>query len=102
MGRTGPEASATPSAPFAPATVPLSVLAQVPVAVSVSDLDTHLTVWNPACERLFGWTAAEVVGRRALELFDVDPGLRDELEASILRSGHWEGIFRARHRDGHA
>jgi PAS domain S-box-containing protein len=27
------------------------------------DLDRNVTIWNPASEDIFGWTAEEVVGR---------------------------------------
>ena len=34
-----------------------------PMAVVGSDLEGKITVWNPAAERLFGWTAQEVLGK---------------------------------------
>ncbi len=34
-----------------------------PLAVIATDLDRKVTLWNPASERLFGWTAAEAMGR---------------------------------------
>jgi len=34
-----------------------------PVAVVGSDLEEKINVWNPAAERLFGWTAQEVLGK---------------------------------------
>src|SRR5215472_16039612 len=34
-----------------------------PMAVVGSDLQGKINVWNPAAERLFGWTAQEVLGR---------------------------------------
>ena len=33
-----------------------------PVAVLEVDLDDRIALWNPAAERMFGWTATEVVG----------------------------------------
>jgi two-component system cell cycle sensor histidine kinase/response regulator CckA len=35
-----------------------------PAAIEALDLDGRVRLWNAAAERLFGWTAAEVVGRR--------------------------------------
>jgi PAS domain S-box-containing protein len=34
-----------------------------PIAVVGSDLKDKINVWNPAAERLFGWTAQEVLGK---------------------------------------
>ncbi|MEA2487234.1 MAG: hypothetical protein QOF16_888, partial [Actinomycetota bacterium] len=32
-------------------------------AILAKDRDAQVTVWNPACERLYGWTAEEMIGR---------------------------------------
>ncbi|QYC37762.1 Alkaline phosphatase synthesis sensor protein PhoR [Nonomuraea coxensis DSM 45129] len=42
-----------------------AVLASSPNAVVAVDRDQTVLVWNEAAERLFGWTAAEMLGRRA-------------------------------------
>jgi PAS domain S-box-containing protein len=43
-------------------------------AIVAVDRDFAVTVWNPAAERMFGWSAAEVIGR-------VPPIVPDELQA---------------------
>jgi PAS domain S-box-containing protein len=35
-----------------------------PLGIWAVDLDGNVTFWNPAAERMFGWTEAEVLGRR--------------------------------------
>lgn len=40
-----------------------AVFDAAPVAVVELDLQDRVHLWNPAAERLFGWTAAEVLGR---------------------------------------
>ena len=40
------------------------VLEIVPEAVKVLDLDGRVLHWNPACERLYGWSAGDVRGER--------------------------------------
>ena len=35
-----------------------------PLAVVALDPEARVQLWNPAAERIFGWTAAEVLGRR--------------------------------------
>ncbi|MEV1168336.1 PAS domain-containing sensor histidine kinase [Nonomuraea sp. NPDC049784] len=42
-----------------------AALACSPNAVMVVDRDQSVLVWNEAAERLFGWTAEEMLGRRA-------------------------------------
>ncbi|MER7352268.1 PAS domain S-box protein [Nonomuraea dietziae] len=42
-----------------------AVLSSAPNAVVVLDRDQTVLVWNPAAERLFGWSTEEMVGRRA-------------------------------------
>ena len=43
----------------------LEILLQVsPVAIHLLDLDGTVRLWNPAAERLFGWTQDDVLGRR--------------------------------------
>ncbi|MGB7023662.1 MAG: PAS domain S-box protein [Candidatus Acidiferrales bacterium] len=32
------------------------------LAIAILDLDTRVQIWNPAAERIFGWSAAEVLG----------------------------------------
>ena len=41
------------------------MLASSPNAVVALDRDQTVLVWNPAAERVFGWPAAEMLGRRA-------------------------------------
>ena len=35
-----------------------------PVAIVEFDLDAHVRLWNPAAERIFGWSPAEILGQR--------------------------------------
>lgn len=73
-------------------------------AIIGKTLDGTVTDWNPAAERLFGYTADDAVGRRLSELI-FPPGAEAE-EGRILqhvargqRVNHFE--TRRRHRDGH-
>jgi PAS domain-containing protein len=52
-------------------------------AFMARDLDDPIRFWPAGCERLFGWTAAEVVGRVAHELLGtVLPVPLAEIEAT--------------------
>jgi PAS domain S-box-containing protein len=72
-----------------------------PVAIVEIDLDEHVTAWNPAAERIFGWTADEVLG---MPVPFVPPDLRKEFDDLSERARSGESIsgyetVRAR-RDG--
>ncbi|NJN18447.1 MAG: PAS domain S-box protein [Oscillochloris sp.] len=47
-----------------------------PLATLEADTQGVITRWNPAAERIFGWPAAEAIGRNAIEL--LVPGLARE------------------------
>jgi PAS domain S-box-containing protein len=49
-----------------------------PVAIATIDLDGNVVAWNPAAERLFGYTQAEAVGRRIDDLVAGTPEMRAE------------------------
>lgn len=68
------------------------MLDQVSDAVRVADLQGRITYWNLAAQRVFGWTADEVLGRNADELlYRGDPqALRDMLRDTNAR-GSWAG-----------
>ena len=34
-----------------------------PLAILVLDLDMSVTMWNPAAERMFGWSKEEILGQ---------------------------------------
>ncbi len=40
-----------------------AIIRAAPLAILALDLKGRVEAWNPAAERMFGWTAAEVVGR---------------------------------------
>ena len=71
-------------------------------AIVTRTLDGVVTGWNPAAERLFGFTAAEAVGNR-IDLV-VPPDLRAEIRDTVGRIASGEMIDHhetlRRHRDG--
>ncbi|MFB9202020.1 ATP-binding protein [Nonomuraea spiralis] len=79
-----------------------AVLAGSPNAVVALDRDQSVLVWNAAAEQLFGWTAEEMLGRRA-------PIVPDELTAEHnavlerVRTGVQVSVRTKRvHKDGRA
>jgi PAS domain S-box-containing protein len=57
-----------------------ALIAAIGDAVMVCDAQGAITLWNPACERLFGFTEAEVLGQSM-----------DMIIPERLRKRHWEG-----------
>jgi PAS domain S-box-containing protein len=54
-------------------------------AIYVQDFNEGITYWNKGAERVYGWSAAEVVGRRASEvLYHGNPGNGDEGRRALL------------------
>lgn len=68
-----------------------ALLDQTRDAVLVVDLENKILYWNKAAERVYGWTAAEVIGRTARDLLYRDPVPLDAAVESLLESGHWSG-----------
>jgi PAS domain S-box-containing protein len=79
------------------------LLANVHEAVVALDVRSRVTYWNEAAADLFGWTAAEVLGR-PLEGFlkGYLPGSDRPTElATLLCDGRYRGEIRCSHKDGH-
>ena len=73
-----------------------------PTALVVADLNGVALLWNPAAERLFGWSAAEVVGR-PLHLIEFSSRGESHRLRRGAAAGHnvFEVQAQRRHRDGH-
>jgi two-component system cell cycle sensor histidine kinase/response regulator CckA len=58
----------------------------------VRDLDGRITYWSSGAARLYGYTAAEAVGRNSHELLHTEfPMPLEEIRASLQNGGRWEG-----------
>src|SRR3982751_567797 len=71
-----------------------SVLSNISDAVIVTDSEHHITFWNRAAERLYGYESHEVIGKR-LEAVTRYRWIRAEDERaaldSLARTGSWHG-----------
>ena len=54
------------------------ILLSSPVAVVVTDMNEHITEWNPAAVKLFGYTPEEVMGLLVDDVVARDPSMRSE------------------------
>ncbi|HEX8696723.1 MAG TPA: PAS domain S-box protein [Longimicrobium sp.] len=78
------------------------LLAGVRESVIANDLAGNITYWNEAAAEMFGWTAAEALGRHIVDTCPA-PEVRDAaagILARIAGGGRWAGEFLARRRSG--
>ncbi|HET8654022.1 MAG TPA: PAS domain S-box protein [Longimicrobiaceae bacterium] len=64
-----------------------ALIEAMPLAVCASDSEGRVTTWNPAAERIFGWTAEEVLGRPCPIVFshEAEPSRAEGVEAIATR-----------------
>jgi PAS domain S-box-containing protein len=78
-----------------------SLLDAVDAAVAATDGEGLVTHWNAAAERLYGWTAAEVIGKPLLSFaIGEDRQAAEKITNTFIALGHWEGDYEIPHRDG--
>ncbi len=70
-------------------------------AICLKDMSQTILYWNKGAERLYGWSAAEVMGWNANDLlFDGDLAAMQEALKSLIRSGEWQGELHQVTKDG--
>ncbi|GAA0472473.1 SpoIIE family protein phosphatase [Streptomyces sp. NPDC046215] len=82
---------------------PGGLLDLLSVAAVVLDERGRIVLWSPQAEKLFGWTAAEALGRYGARLLVSEEHLDQVLRlfAKVMGAGEsWAGVFPARHKDG--
>jgi PAS domain S-box-containing protein len=71
--------------------------------VMAHDSQGILSHWTAGCERFYGWTSAEAIGRVVHELLATrfsEP--LEKIRSQIRERGTWEGELTHRHKDGHS
>lgn len=95
---------AYPRAELAPETTNFQsqLLNAIEQAVVVTDLSGHIIYWNRFAERLYGWSLAEAIGRRVIELIMpvLNTAATDEIMNQLRRGQSWTGEFVVRRKDG--
>ena len=69
-------------------------------AILVCGLDHRITYWNKSAERVYGWTAAEAVGRLVSEIKGNDDEDFQLACDTVLQSGEWDGELIQVGKDG--
>ncbi|MEP6671309.1 MAG: PAS domain S-box protein [Chthoniobacter sp.] len=68
-------------------------------AIIVHDLSGRINYWNKSARRVFGWTTAEVTGRRVQDILYESAESFDDAMGQLLREGTWTGELHQRNRD---
>jgi PAS domain S-box-containing protein len=77
-----------------------ALLDQAQDAILVKDLQDRLVFWNKGAERIYGWPAAEAIGRKATEIIPSDPKAYADAEQRLLEHGSWHGNLVKTARNG--
>jgi len=77
------------------------LLDQAQDAILVRDLDQNILFWNKGAEKLYGWSAGEVIGRNAEEILYKEHSAQfDAARQAIIEDGEWKGEVHQARRDG--
>ncbi len=79
-----------------------AILAAIHQAIIATDLDGRITYWNKFAESLYGWTAAEAVGRNIVEVTpaDVSRDMARDIMKRLAGGETWAGEFTVRDKAG--
>lgn len=77
-----------------------SLLDKTRDAIIAGDLDHRITYWNKGAERLYGWTAEEILGISNIEDVYPDPSVVQDILAGLLSRDEWNGRLQQRRKDG--
>jgi PAS domain S-box-containing protein len=80
------------------------LLDTVEQAVIATDTDGTITYWNRHAEKLYGWSAAEALGRNILEVTPAETSSAQaaEIMRRVSAGETWTGEFDVQRRDGSA
>jgi PAS domain S-box-containing protein len=78
------------------------LLSVVGNAVIATDMQGQVTYWNPAAEKLYGWSAGEALGRQIVELTPANQTREQaqEIMSQLAQGRSWSGEFTVRRKDG--
>jgi two-component system, cell cycle sensor histidine kinase and response regulator CckA len=69
-------------------------------AILVTDVDDRVQFWNKSAERIYGWPAAAVIGRKAADLLPKEAARYAEARQLLLDKGSWTGELMVANRGG--
>src|SRR5829696_269470 len=78
-----------------------ALLDQAQDAILVRDLDQNILFWNKGAEKIYGWTAEEVVGKNISELYGKEHSAQfKQAREAVIQNGKWQGEMHQTRRDG--
>ncbi len=77
-----------------------ALIDQAQDAILVRDLDQNILFWNKGAERIYGWSAAEAIGKNISELMLKETGRLEAACQAVLEHGEWSGEIHQVRRDG--
>jgi PAS domain S-box-containing protein len=77
-----------------------SLLDRARDAILVRDMEHRVTYYNKSSERLYGWTAGDVMGQSVRDRFFPDRVLFDDTMRTLLAQGDWQGEISVTGRNG--
>ena len=79
-----------------------NLLSAVGSAVIATDLNGQVLYWNPAAEKMYGWSASEALGKSIMEVSPAPQSQEQaqEIMAQLTNGKTWSGEFIVQRRDG--
>ncbi len=87
---------------MSPSSLHTQIFENLPDAVILTDAEGFITAWNPAAERLFGYSSEEAIGKTPLIILEpaTAPQLIGQIRMATRQHGQWQGIVCYRRKDG--
>ncbi len=78
------------------------LLAAVGQAIVAVDLERTVIYWNKAAEEMYGWSAAEAIGRKSVDMIprSETPERAAQMLELMLQGKSWSGEYEVTRRDG--
>lgn len=78
------------------------LLQHVSDAVITTDLKSTITNWNKSAEKIYGWTAAEVIGQDIHEVLQTEfiGEAQEQIQQRLMAEKLWTGELRQKQKDG--
>ncbi|MBC8100748.1 MAG: PAS domain S-box protein [Armatimonadetes bacterium] len=79
-----------------------SLLQNVSDAIISTSMNNVIQSWNAAAEKVYGWKASEVIGKKLAEVVPTEfaSDSEDFIKQQYIVRGHWRSEVRQRARDG--